>query len=87
MILRAALVAAAVLLPSFTPAADNQVRYTSKVVAVDEKTNSLIFSDRSQTVVDKTILVSKDLIGKTVAIGQDGDEDGHHPATAVRVLN
>ena len=87
MILRAALVAAAVLLPALAAAGDNQVRYTSKVVAVDEKANALVFSDRSQTVVDKSIPISRDQIGKTVEVGQNGDEDGHHPATSVRVLN
>jgi len=87
MILRAAIAAAAVLLPSLSTAEVNLLRYTSTVVAVDAKTNTLVFADRSRTLVDKSTPVNIALIGKTVEITQSGDEDGGQPATAVRVLN
>ena len=87
MSLRAVIAAALVFVPSLAMADANVVRYTSTVVAVNETTNSLVFADRTIGFVDKSIPVTRDLIGKTVEVTTTGDEDGNAPAKQIRVLN
>ena len=86
MLLRSMFLAAAVV-PALANAEVSQIRYVSTIAAVNEQTNVLIFTDRSQTVVDPSITVTREMIGKTVEIGQDGDEDGWDPAKTIRILN
>ena len=92
MLARAAFVAAAalaatILVPAISQAETVQVRYVSTVKAVSTRTNTLIFNDKSQAIVDKSIPVTAELVGKTVEIGAMGDEDGNQPAKMVRVIN
>ena len=82
-----AAVAATILVPALTQADTITVRYTSTVAAVNVKTNTLTFTDRTVATVDKSVPVTSDLIGKTVEVGTRGDEDGNIPATEVRVIN
>lgn len=82
-----AAVAATILIPALAGAETITVRYTSTVAAVNVKTNTLTFTDRSQAIVDASIPVTTDLVGKKVEIGANGDEDGNKPATVVRVVN
>ena len=86
-VIAAALVTVPFLAPTLAVADANVVRYTSTVVAVNETTNSLVFADRTVGFVDKSIPVTRDLIGKTVEVTTTGDEDGNAPAKQVRVLN